>query len=150
MRFRLTLVFFAAVLAAGCGDAGEASNPQGDTKSAGTTSSTIGGETPPFAEADADSVLEYKLIDYAFDGPTTAKATKVFFEAENSGSEDHELEVLDGNGSPLGEIEAMPPGAKGSAALELPAGTYTLQCILETKDGKVHRDLGMVAKLEVS
>ena len=34
-------------------------------------------------------------------------------------------------------------------AAGLEPGTYTLQCILETEDGKFHKDLGMVATLTV-
>jgi hypothetical protein len=119
------------------------------TVSAATTSSTMGGEAPMFEEADADAVLDYELLDYRFEGPAEVEGRKIYFKAANKGTEDHELEVLDANGDPMGEVEAMPPKAEGSAALELEPGTYTLQCILETADGKVHRDLGMVMDLEV-
>ncbi len=119
------------------------------TEAPAVTTSTVGGQAPAFEEADADAVLEYGLVDYHFDGPAAVDAGKIFFKATNEGTEDHELEVLDSNGEPLGEVEAMPPGEEGSAAIELEAGTYTLQCILETADGEVHRDLGMVMDLEV-
>ena len=119
------------------------------TEAPAVTTSTMGGEAPAFEESDADAVLEYGLIDYHFEGPADVEGHKIFFQAANDGTEDHELEVLDSNGEPLGEVEAMPPGEEGSAAMELEPGTYTLQCILETADGKVHRDLGMVMELEV-
>jgi uncharacterized cupredoxin-like copper-binding protein len=159
MGKRFTLCLFAGTLVFGaCGDDGELSQKGASTDPLVTsstatdppvTSSTMGGPAPAFEEADADAVLDYALLDYRFEGPKTAEGHKIFFKAVNDGTEDHELEVLDPKGEPVGEVEAMPPGEEGSAALELEPGTYTLQCILETADGRVHRDLGMVAELEV-
>ncbi|MGH9035696.1 MAG: hypothetical protein ACRD0O_08010 [Acidimicrobiia bacterium] len=156
MGNRFTLCLFAGTLLLGaCGGSDQLSQKGAESAATtsstmgATTSSTVGGEAPAFEEADADAVLEYGLVDYHFEGPADVEGHKVFFKATNEGTEDHELEVLDANGEPLGEVEAMPPGEEGSAALELEAGTYTLQCILETADGKVHRDLGMVMELEV-
>ena len=153
-RFMLCLCAGTLVFGA-CGGADELSQ-KGSALSATTsssapevTTSTVGSEAPAFEEDDADAVLEYGLVDYHFDGPASVDGGKIFFKATNEGTEDHELEVLDSNGEPLGEVEAMPPGEEGSAAIELESGTYTLQCILETADGEVHRDLGMVMDLEV-
>ncbi len=79
------------------------------------------------------------------------KGPKVFFTAKNSGTENHELEVLDASGEALGEIvEFAPNAAADPLALELAPGAYTLQCILETADGRVHKDLGMVLTLNVT
>lgn len=151
MRFRLLLCFVAALFAfSACGDDGGTTAQGGSADDpAATTSSTVGGEAPAFEESEADEVLEYELADYKFVGPTEAEAGKLFFKAENTGTEDHELEILDANGEAVGEVEAMPPGDKGTLAVELEPGTYTLQCILETKDGKVHKDLGMEAEFTV-
>ena len=105
---------------------------------------------PAFREGDADSVLSYLLVDYSIGGDSQAKGPKVFFKAANAGSQEHELEVLDDQGKSLGKIEPFPPGAFAKPlALELEAGTYTIQCTLKTTDGKVHRDLGMMTKLVV-
>lgn len=134
------------LLAGACASAdGEASQP------VGTTTSTTAGEEPPgFSESEADTVLEYTLVDYAFEGPSTAQGPKVYFEAANEGTQEHELEVLDPDGEPMGEIEAFPPGATGHPlAVELEPGSYTLQCLVETPEGKAHKDLGMVAELTV-
>ena len=158
-RFTLCLVAGTLVIGA-CGgadqltqrgteDASATSTSPPSTEPPATTTSTVGGEAPAFEEADADAVLEFSLVDYSFEGPEGSDGGKIFFKAVNNGTEDHELEVLDVNGEALGEVEAMPPGEEGSAAIELEPGTYTLQCILETADGKVHRDLGMVAELDV-
>jgi uncharacterized cupredoxin-like copper-binding protein len=153
----LTLCVVAGTfLGVACGDTGELSQRGTSTDQMATTStmgavttSTVGGQAPAFEEADADAVLDYELVDYRFEGPDEVEGQKIFFKAANHGSEDHELEVLDPNGEPVGEVEAMAPGEEGSAALELEPGTYTLQCILETADGTVHRDLGMHMELEV-
>jgi hypothetical protein len=105
---------------------------------------------PVFGADDADSVLSYLLVDYSIGGDSEANGPKVFFKAANAGSQEHELEVLDDQDKPLGEIEAFAPGAFADPlALELKVGTYTLQCTLKTTDGKVHRDLGMMTKLVV-
>lgn len=140
----LALVLLAG--AVGCGnDDVDASEPVGTT-----ATTTVEEETPGFPESEADTVLEYKLVDYAFEGPSTAKGPKVYFEAENEGTQEHELEVLDPDGEPVGEIEAFPPGGTSEPlAVELEPGTYTLQCLVETPEGKVHKDLGMVADLTV-
>lgn len=157
MGNRLAFCVVAGALVMGaCGGSEElsqqgATDPDATTSSTagGVTTSTVGSAAPAFEEADADAVLDYELKDYRFEGPETVKGHKIYFKAVNDGTEDHELEVLDANGEPLGEVEAMPPDAEGSAALELEPGTYELQCILETADGKVHRDLGMVMELVV-
>lgn len=139
----LALVLLAG--AVGCGNDVDASEPVGTT-----ATTTVEEETPGFPKSEADTVLEYKLVDYAFEGPSTAKGPKVYFEAENEGTQEHELEVLDPDGEPVGEIEAFPPGGTSEPlAVELEPGTYTLQCLVETPEGKVHKDLGMVADLTV-
>jgi uncharacterized cupredoxin-like copper-binding protein len=106
--------------------------------------------TEAFDPADADTVAEYTLVDFEFQGPTTMMGPNVLFDAENKGTQDHELELLDEAGEAIGEVEAFSPGAEAEPlAAVLEPGKYTIQCILETEDGKVHKDLGMVATLTV-
>ncbi|MGQ0743947.1 MAG: hypothetical protein ACT4OS_06355 [Acidimicrobiales bacterium] len=107
-------------------------------------------EAAAFTQDQADTVAAYTLVEYAFEGPTTVKGPNVFFTAENTGEEDHELEVLDASGEALGEVAAFAPGAKAAPfAAVMEPGTYTLQCILESADGQQHKDKGMVATLTV-
>ena len=114
-------------------------------------SSSEAAQTPAFTETEATSKLDYKLADFRFEGPIEGKGSKVLFTAANTGTEDHELEILDTSGEALGEIAAFAPNAKADPlAVELQPGTYTLQCILETNDGKVHKDLGMVSTLTIT
>lgn len=156
-RWGRTLVLLAvvAVTAGGAGCGGEdepsqAGTVTSTTAAGGATTTSAAGAGPAFEKGEADAVLEYKLVDYAFEGPTMARGPKVYFEAENTGSQEHELEVLDPDGGAVGEIAAFAPGKKGEPlAVELPAGVYTLQCLVETPDGKIHKDLGMVAELRV-
>lgn len=169
MRVALGLSSLLLLLAAGCSqddgaevrNIGESdvstavSSGSGSGSSSGSTaasgSSSEAAETPAFTEAEATSTLEYTLVDYKFEGPTEAVGPKVLFTAENTGTQTHELEILDSEGEALGEIEEFAPGADADPlAVELAPGTYTLQCILENDKGEVHKDLGMVATLTVT
>lgn len=110
----------------------------------------IGGGGLPFSQDEADSVLSFLLVDYSIGGDARAKGPKLFLKVANAGSQNHELEVLDDQGERVGRIPPFPVGATPKPlALELEAGTYTLQCTLKNQDGTVHRDLGMTAKLVV-
>ncbi len=143
-----TIAAIAAIAAAGCGAAGAAGGPS-------TTSTTTRGATTTTVAApagDPDTTVAVALEDYRFAGlPPSVKGPHVRFEAVNRGPSDHELEVLDEDGEPLGEIEAMPPGETGTLALELDPGTYTVQCILLVGDDTddTHADRGMITELEV-
>lgn len=103
----------------------------------------------PFKQDEADSVLSYLLVDYSIGGDSLAKGPKLWFQVANAGSQPHELEVLDDQGARVGGIPSFDAGVPKRLALELEPGTYTLQCTLKNKDGKVHRDLGMITKLVV-
>ncbi len=104
-----------------------------------------------FERADADTAVDVTLADFAFRGlPASVKGEKVFFTATNAGPSEHELEVLDPGGEAVDEIEAHPAGSgTKTLAVRLKPGTYTVQCILTTPEGKSHADLGMTAKLQV-
>lgn len=109
----------------------------------------LGGDQP-FGRDEADSVVTYYLADYSIGGEALATGPKVLVAAGNVGGQNHELEVVDDQGTTVGEISAFPPaGTPRPMALELKAGTYTIQCSLKNPDGKVHRDLGMTTKLVV-
>ena len=100
--------------------------------------------------ADADTAIDVVLRDFAFDGmPASVKGPKLFIAATNAGPAEHELEILGADGKAVDEIEAMAAGRKGSLGVEIAPGSYTVQCILTTAEGKSHKDLGMVAQLRV-
>lgn len=104
-----------------------------------------------FDRSEADTVVEVTLADFAFKGlPATVKGEKVFFTATNAGPSEHELEVLGPGGKAVDEIEAHAPNSgPRTLAVRLKPGTYTVQCILRTAEGKSHAELGMTAKLQV-
>jgi hypothetical protein len=135
----------------GSGSSSGSSSGSAAASGSGSGSSSEAAAAPTFLESEADSRADYTLVDYKFEGPTEVKGPKVFFTARNNGKENHELEVLDPSGEALGEIEEFAPGADADPLqLELPPGTYTLQCILETAAGEVHKDKGMELKLTVT
>jgi uncharacterized cupredoxin-like copper-binding protein len=111
-----------------------------------------GGETAAEA-ATADRELEVDATEYAFTFPealSVKKGEAIEFELDNKGQESHEFEVLGPDGEALGEIEEIEPGKHGEAVFEFEeAGTYTYQCLVETADGREHKDLGMVGTFEV-
>ena len=122
-------------------------SPSAPAHGAGSASAPA---APGFDRSQATTVAEYTLIDYSFQGPMTVKGPKVYVTARNEGSVDHELEVLNREGEPVGEIPAFAPRAGAEPlAVELQPGQYTLQCLVENADGKIHKDLGMVATLTV-
>jgi len=133
------------------GSASGSASGSGAASGSASGSSSEAAATPAFTEAEATARLDYTLVDYKFEGPAEAKGPKVLFTAVNNGKENHELEILDASGEALGEIEEFAPNADADPlAVELQPGTYTLQCILETTEGKVHKDLGMVSTLTVT
>ena len=98
----------------------------------------------------ADATIHVTLHDFAFVGvPAAIDGHRVHVTARNTGPSDHELEILDADGEAVDEIEALHPNQRGSVDVELAPGTYTIQCILKTADGRSHRDLGMVTELRV-
>lgn len=103
-----------------------------------------------FGRSEADALVEATLVDFAFQGlPASIRSGKVFFATTNVGPADHELEILSPDGTPVDEIEAHPAGESRTLAVRLTPGSYTVQCILKTADGKSHSELGMTAQLQV-
>lgn len=137
--------------ASGSATASGSAHASGSASGSGSASASGAAASPAFKEAAADTRADYTLVDYSFQGPDSVKGTKVWFTARNTGTENHELEILDASGEALGEIAEFAPNAEAEPlAVELQPGTYTLQCILETADGRVHKDLGMVKTLTVT
>lgn len=102
-----------------------------------------------FTRAQADTAIDVTLKDFEFAGlPATIGAGKVFIAATNAGPSSHELEIVDAAGETVKEIMAFPQGGSKTLAVKLPAGTYTVQCLVAAGD-KRHADLGMKAQLTV-
>ncbi|HXV72665.1 MAG TPA: cupredoxin domain-containing protein [Acidimicrobiia bacterium] len=118
-------------------------------------------------EAEADTVVELTLVDYAFN-PSTIEVPSgvVTFAVTNDGGEAHELAFLPGGGEvPMTqdgvpdeealeaggafELEAFGPGQTCKATYDLEPGIYTIFCIVETEDGTTHYAHGMQGTLTV-
>jgi uncharacterized cupredoxin-like copper-binding protein len=108
---------------------------------AGSDASGDGQQSPgsgrqPGEPAQADTVVKVRLAEYeVMPESATVPAGKVQFIAENvSASMAHELAVLrmkdDGSLENMGEVEDLDPGQSGSVTLDLPAGKYTLACLI--------------------
>lgn len=105
-------------------------------------------------QSAADRTIRFDAADFTYedlDLDGIASGTTVRFEMTNGGTQDHEFEVLDPNGEPIGEVAAIAPGKTGGATITFgEAGTYTYQCILEdAKTHKGHEELGMTGTFEV-
>ena len=139
----LTLgVLSVAAVAVACGGGEDRPGTSGSA-SATASGSSAGDETPAFSENDADTVVDVTLKEFEFAGiPATIKGDKVFFDAKNAGTEDHELEIVDAKGDDVDEIPAFEKGETKQLAVELEPGTYTVQCLLK-EGSKTHADLGM-------
>jgi plastocyanin len=159
MRRTATAALVMVVIALGTAACGGGEDRPGSGSASGSVSGSVSGTgsasgsttgDAPFEEADADTVVHASAKDFAFEGiPASVQGPKVYFELENKGPSEHELEVLKPDGEPAGEIPAMAAGKEGSLAVELVPGEYTVQCIVEVGD-KTHAELGMTQKLTVS
>jgi high-affinity iron transporter len=120
-------VALALVLAA-CGGAG--ASPAGGTAA---------------ASAGADGTVKVSASEYKFDPNTlTIPAGSVTFEVTNTGTEEHEFEVFEGE-TVVDEIEGLVPGLTRTLPLTLEAGEYTYACKLAGHDA-----LGMTGTLTVT
>jgi iron uptake system component EfeO len=71
-------------------------------------------------------------------------AGKVTFHVKNGGSVEHEFEILKDD-QRLGELEGLVPGLEKDLTVELPAGSYLIECRLPG-----HLEQGMKATLTVT
>ena len=120
----------------------------GQTGSGIRTKISVTGEGGAAAKAP-DKTLAVTAVDYAYQVPSgissiTAGQT-VEFELRNTGTEEHELEVLGPDGQAVGEVGETEPGKTGSAAITFTkSGTYTFRCGI-----KDHEARGMKGTLVV-
>jgi iron uptake system component EfeO len=106
----------------------------------GPTTPTAGAPTPV-----PTGVVAVEAKEYAFTPSTiTVPAGSVTFSIRNAGTQDHELEVLQGD-QLVDKVEAIAPGLTRDATVKLPAGEYTFVCKLNG-----HDQLGMKGTLTVT
>jgi plastocyanin len=142
MRALTGLTALVAALAAGCG--GEAPAPAGESPS---------GPAPAAPAPAADGVdprsdgLEIALGEWALTAETTViRPGPVTFVISNRGTEPHGFELEDESGGERVKVETrvLEPGESVRLEVDLGAGVYKLECLV---DG--HDDLGMEELLEV-
>jgi hypothetical protein len=123
--------------------------------------------------ATADSKGDYALNEFTITGPATAKAGKVGFNLTNAGKASHEFAVIKGDfaslpknengtvdeskltaGTLVGRVGKFPgAGQTCTGEFDLAAGTYTLVCNIEFKNGPTvisHAAKGMHLDVTVS
>jgi plastocyanin len=106
----------------------------------GPTTPTAGAPTPV-----PTGVVAVEAKEYAFTPSTiTVPAGSVTFSIRNAGTQDHELEVLQGD-QLVDKVEAIAPGLTKDATVTLAAGEYTFVCKLNG-----HDQLGMKGSLTVT
>lgn len=118
-------------------------------------------------ESKADQTVKITATDYAFTpNKVTVPAGITTFEVRNDGDTNHELAFLPGGGDvPLKdgkpdeaalekagafELEGFGPNKTCNGTWKLEPGTYTMFCILTTKEGKTHYMEGMSGTLTVT
>lgn len=94
--------------------------------------------------------VEFRYPDLDLDDIVAGETIR--FEMTNVGSQPHEFEVLDPDGSPIGEVASTDPKANRGATMVFESpGVYSFQCILvDENTGKEHSELGMKGTVEVA
>lgn len=92
--------------------------------------------------------------DYSFELPGKLEVTAgetIRFEMTNSGTVEHEMEVIGPDGVALGEVGPTPVGKTGQVTLTFrEAGDYHFVCgIKDAKTGVDHERQGMVSRFDV-
>ena len=108
----------------------------------GGTSSDGGNGAPASSPA---VTIEVETTEYEFTPSTlSAPAGTVAFHVTNTGTEEHEFEIFEGD-QVVDEIEGLVPGLDRTLVVDLEAGDYTFACKLAGHDA-----LGMTGTLTVT
>jgi iron uptake system component EfeO len=100
---------------------------------------------PSSGAGGAGPVINVQAVDFRFDpSAISVAAGKVTFHVKNGGSAEHEFEIIK-NDQPVDEIEGLVPGLEKDLTVDLPAGTYSIECRLPG-----HLEQGMKATLTVT
>jgi iron uptake system component EfeO len=95
--------------------------------------------------AGSAPVVRIAAFEYAFD-PSTVEvgAGPVTFEITNTGTVEHEFEILDAGDGVVDEVEGLVPGLTRGLTVDLDPGTYTYVCRIAG-----HEEAGMKGTLTV-
>lgn len=119
----------------------------GQTGDGLTSDVTVTGTGGTAAE-EPDRTITFEAVDFRYtdlDLNDITAGDTIRFEMTNSGTEEHEFEVLGPDGDPIGEVAAVEPGETAGATITFDTpGDYGFQCILkDTTSGNTHSMLGM-------
>jgi iron uptake system component EfeO len=91
------------------------------------------------------SVVDISAFEYAFD-PSTVEVHEgpVTFEVTNTGTVEHEFEILNADGGVVDEVEGLVPGLTRDLTVDLQPGIYTYVCRIAG-----HEQAGMTGTLTV-
>ena len=90
---------------------------------AACTSAATGPGAPP------PPVVRISAFEYAFDPATVeVDAGPVRFAVTNTGTVEHEFEILDADGGVVDEVEGLVPGLTRQLTVDLEPGRYTYVC----------------------
>lgn len=143
----LSLALATALALGACGDSeedGSGSPSTSESKDHAHNETTTLSTFPP---AEAETTVAVTMRDYKFEMPTTIKAGKVLFEVKNEGPTEHEFVVFQGS-KQVAELEGQDRGESGRLAVVLPAGRYTIKCLIGS-GGARHDNLGMIQNITV-
>jgi plastocyanin len=120
--------------------------PTSTTTAATTTSTTPTAPLPSRLEVDENDQGQPPQPYSLWPSHNPVAAGKVQFNVYNFGQDPHTFAIVDSGGRQLAYARALAnqPQTAVSLSVELPAGTYTLECTLSG-----HASLGMVATLTV-
>lgn len=108
-------------------------------------SSGSGTPGPSSGVGGSGQVVNVQTSEFRFDPSSiTLPAGKVTFHVRNVGSAEHEFEIFKGEEA-VDEIEGLVPGLEKDLTVDLPAGTYSIECRLPG-----HLEQGMKATLTVT
>src|SRR5258708_2899182 len=127
-----------AVMACGSDKNGTASPSSASASGSASAPADTDKTHATFDAAAATTKVTVKAVEFSYQvTPAQAVGPKVFFEVTNGGTINHELEIVGLDGRTVDEIGEFKPGETKTLAVDMPAGTYVLQCLL-VKDGQTH------------
>ncbi len=117
-----------------------------------TAITVTGNGGTPVPEADRSVLVtgsEYKFN--VPDGLDVKAGESIRFVFRNEGQVDHEMELVDPNRQPIGEVASLRPKTEGEVTVTFETeGIYVMRCILKTDKVTPHDALGMSTQVVVT
>ncbi len=106
----------------------------------------------PVPEADRAVLIAGSEYKFSVPDALNVKAGETIrFVFKNEGQVDHEMELVDPNRQPIGEVAALKPKTEGELTVTLETeGIYVMRCILKTDNVTPHDALGMTTQVVVT